>query len=104
MKSNAARRPQPGKSPKRRSGRRPFGEQVAHRARPAAEEVAEQRVDASEAPLAGGLEGPEQEPRHGLRGAVRDLTALTAAERALLGDWLDRIAEALQREVQAGIS
>ena len=39
-----------------------------------------------------------------LRAALADLTALTAAERALLGDWLDRIAEALQREVQAGIS
>ncbi len=145
------------------SGRGPFGEQVAHRARLAAEEVAEQRVDAGEASFAGGQEGPEQEPRHGLRGAVRhqpghprvvvyddaagtgvvftlidqaederddtladtawesvcaailtdptapiagsaaaavtlraalpDLTALTAAERALLGDWLDRIAE-----------
>jgi AcrR family transcriptional regulator len=29
-----------------------------------------------------------------LRAALPDLTALTAAERALLGDWLDRIAEA----------
>lgn len=28
-----------------------------------------------------------------LRAALPDLTALTAAERALLGDWLDRIAE-----------
>ncbi|HEY2443005.1 MAG TPA: TetR/AcrR family transcriptional regulator [Streptosporangiaceae bacterium] len=33
-----------------------------------------------------------------LRAALPDLTALTAAERALLGDWLDRIAES-----QAGI-
>jgi len=31
-----------------------------------------------------------------LRAALPDLTALTPAERALLGDWLDRIAE-LQR-------
>ena len=51
--------------------RGPFGEQVAHHARLAAEEVAEQRVDAGEASFAGGQEGPEQEPRHGLRGAVR---------------------------------
>ena len=50
-----------------------LGEQVAHRARLAAEELAEQRVDAGEAVFAGGLEGPEQEPRHELRGAVRDL-------------------------------
>ena len=28
-----------------------------------------------------------------LRAALLDLTALTASERALLGDWLDRIAE-----------
>jgi hypothetical protein len=28
-----------------------------------------------------------------LRAALPDLTTLTAAERALLGDWLDRIAE-----------
>jgi hypothetical protein len=28
-----------------------------------------------------------------LRAALPDLTALTAAERALLGDWLDRIAD-----------
>jgi len=28
-----------------------------------------------------------------LRAALPDLTALTQAERALLGDWLDRIAE-----------
>ena len=28
-----------------------------------------------------------------LHAALPDLTALTAAERALLGDWLDRIAE-----------
>jgi hypothetical protein len=28
-----------------------------------------------------------------LRAALPDLTALTPAERALLGDWLDRIAE-----------
>jgi hypothetical protein len=28
-----------------------------------------------------------------LRAALPHLTALTAAERALLGDWLDRIAE-----------
>jgi hypothetical protein len=28
-----------------------------------------------------------------LRAALPDLPALTAAERALLGDWLDRIAE-----------
>ncbi len=28
-----------------------------------------------------------------LRAVLPDLTALTAAERALLGDWLDRIAE-----------
>jgi hypothetical protein len=27
-----------------------------------------------------------------LRAALPDLTALTPAERALLGDWLDRIA------------
>jgi AcrR family transcriptional regulator len=31
-----------------------------------------------------------------LRAAVGDLTALTAAERTLLGDWLDRIAESQQ--------
>jgi hypothetical protein len=28
-----------------------------------------------------------------LRAALPDLLALTAAERGLLGDWLDRIAE-----------
>ena len=55
------------------SGRRPVGEQVAHRARFAAEEVAEERVGAREASLSGSQEEPEQEPGHGLRGAVRDL-------------------------------
>jgi hypothetical protein len=55
------------------SGRRPLGEQVAHRTRLTAEEVAEERVNAREASLAGGQVEPEHEPGHGLRGALRDL-------------------------------
>ena len=55
------------------SGRRPLGEQVAHRTRLMAEEVAEERVNAREASLAGSPEEPEQEPGHDLRGAPRDL-------------------------------
>jgi hypothetical protein len=41
------------------SGRRPLGEQVAHRTRLTAEKVAEERVDAREASLAGSVEEPE---------------------------------------------
>jgi hypothetical protein len=55
------------------SGRRTLGEQVAHRTRLTAEEVAEERVNVSEASLAGGLEEPELEPGHRFRGALRDL-------------------------------
>jgi hypothetical protein len=55
------------------SGRRALSEQVPHRAWLAAEEAAEERVGAGEASLAGSLVEAEQEPRHGLRGALRDL-------------------------------
>ena len=54
------------------SGCRSLGEQVAHRARLAAEKLAEQRAGARETSLAGGYEGAEREPSHELRGAVRD--------------------------------
>jgi hypothetical protein len=48
------------------------GEQVGDRARGAAEEFGQERVDAGEAVLAGGLEGGEGEAGHGLRGARCD--------------------------------
>jgi AcrR family transcriptional regulator len=45
--------------------------------------------------LAGGAAADTPTPAAAvtLRAGLRDLTALTASERALLGDWLDRIAE-----------
>jgi hypothetical protein len=55
------------------SARHPLGEQVAHRTRLAAEQVAEERVGGRESSLPGGEEESEQESRHGLRAAVRDL-------------------------------